>query len=366
MFNRKSVIALMLAALLAVMGIGMSACGNKKSDLKVGFVYIGPVDDGGYTQAHNNGRLEMMKNLNLSEEDAPYIENVKDDDPAATRAAIQSLIDAGCKMIFTTSFGYGETTKVMAEENPDLYFAHCSGSITTTNMDRYFGRMYQARYLSGIAAGKATKTNKIGYVAAFPIPEVIRGLNAFTLGVRSVNPDAQVQVVWTNTWYDENKEYQAAKALLEGGCDVLGQHQDSAQAVIAAKEKGAYSVGYNNSMLQYNEEGYLTTPTWDWGVYYTKAVQSVMDGTFKGNEAFWLPMSDGIVGLGEYGASVSEETKTLIAAEKAKIEKGEWDVFWGPIKDQTGKVVVAEGTKMSDDEIWGMMWLVEGVIGEVK
>jgi basic membrane protein A len=230
-------------------------------------------------------------------------------------------------------------------------------------MGTYFGKIYQARYLSGIAAGMKTETNKIGYVAAFPIPEVIRGINAFTLGVRSVNPDATVSVVWTNTWYDPGTEKQAALGLLDMGADVIAQHQDTPGPMQAAEERGAWGISYNSDMTRFAPNAIMTGPVWNWGPYYVKTVKAVMDGTWTSSQ-YWGPMSDGIVDLAPYNEKVmTPEMIEAVEAAKAKVLAGELDIFTGPIKDQSGQVKVPEGTSMTDEEKLGFNWFVEGVIG---
>jgi basic membrane protein A len=233
------------------------------------------------------------------------------------------------------------------------------------NMGNYFGRIYQARYLSGIVAGTMTKSNTIGYVAAFPIPEVIRGINAFTLGVRSVNPKATVRVVWTKTWYDPATEKEAGKSLLDVGADVIAQHQDSPGPQEAAEEKGVYSIGYNTDMAKFAPKAHLTAPVWNWGVYYTKVVDAVRKGTWK-PEAAWPGMADGIVDLAPFGPMVPKELQDKVNAEKAKIIAGQQKIFVGPIKDQSGAVKVADGVLMTDPELLGFTWFVEGVIGSTQ
>ncbi|HNQ98038.1 MAG TPA: BMP family ABC transporter substrate-binding protein, partial [Treponemataceae bacterium] len=211
-----------------------------KDNIKVGFVYIGTIDDEGYTQAHDQGRLA----LNAMGIATAYIEHVAEN--ADCEKAIRDLIDQGCNVVYTNSFGYMDWTIKVAKDHPDVFFGHCSGYKRAANVSTYFGKIYQARYLSGIAAGKKTKVNRIGYVAAMPIPEVIRGINAFTLGIQSVNPKATVEVIWTNTWFDPAVEKQAALELLNKGCDVIAQHQDTTAPQIAAQEKGVFAIGYNS------------------------------------------------------------------------------------------------------------------------
>jgi basic membrane protein A len=229
----------------------------------------------------------------------------------------------------------------------------------------YFGAAEEARYLSGIAAGAASPTGKLGYVAAFPIPEVVRGLNAFTLGARSVNPEATVQVTWTSTWFDPAKEKEAAQALLQAGADVLGMHQDSTATGEAAMEAGAKWVGYNSDTLAGNfPDTWLTAPIWDWGPYYINAAKSFSAGTCDVSQ-YYGNMADGTVKLGTFGSSVSAETQALIAEKAAAIIDGSFAPFTGPINDNTGKEVIAAGVAAPLGDLLGMQYLVEGVIGEI-
>jgi len=273
-------------------------------------------------------------------------------------------------VIFTTSFGYMDPTINVAQKYPDVTFVHCSGYKTADNVGAYFGRMYQARYLSGLVAGQATESNIIGYVGAHPIPEVIRGINAFTVGVRAANPDAKVKVVWTNSWFDPTVEKQSAEVLLDAGADVIAQHMDSPAPQQAAEERGKLGVGYNSDMREQAPGAVMTSPMWEWGPYYVETVQAIKDGTFDptptaGSLTYWGGLKEGLVKLSDYGPMVPEETKQLVEQEKERITSGEWDVFYGPLKDQNGEVKVAEGQKMSDDEMLAMDWFVEGVDGKI-
>ena len=227
--------------------------------------------------------------------------------------------------------------------------------------------MYQARYLSGLVAGSMTKTNKIGYVAAHPIPEVIRGINAFALGVKKVNPDAKVIVVWTGTWYDPAKEKEAAISLLDQGCDVIAQHQDSPSPQQAAEERGAYSIGYNSDMSKFAPKAHLTAPVWNWSVIYSYVVKNVRQGTWKSEEIWW-GIDKGVVDLAPFSKAVPEDVKKLVLEEKEKYIKGdvpERYPFVGPIKDQSGKVIKAEGEVMTDEELLSMNFFVDNVVGEI-
>ena len=366
----------LLAAILScAMVFALTACGGSegagsgslkaipKEDLKIGFVYVGPVGDEGYSFAHDQGRKKMMENLGLSEDQVIIKESVPEN--ADCEKALNDMVDQGCNVIFSTSYGFMDFTLNVAKQHPDVYFFHCSGYKTADNMSAYFGRMYEMRYLSGIAAGLKTKSNKIGYVAAMPLPEVTRGINAFTLGVRSVNPDATVEVKWTNSWFDPTGEKQAAVELLKSGCDVLGPHCDSAGPVVAAQEKGAWAVGYNADALSKGPDAYLTAPLWDWGIYYTEQVQKIIDGTWK-SENYWGHghMDEGIVKLDKLSANCAEGTEEAIQKAQEEIDNGK-HVFAGPLKDNEGNVKVQEGATMTDEEMLSMDWFVEGVIGSV-
>jgi basic membrane protein A len=271
----------------------------------------------------------------------------------------------GYDLIFATSFGYMDPMLKVAKEFPKTTFMHCSGFKTADNMGNYFGRMYEARYLSGIVAGGMTKSGTIGYVAAFPIPEVIRGINAFTLGVQSVNPAATVRVVWTKTWYDPATEKEAAKSLLDVGADVIAQHQDSPGPQEAAEEKGVYSIGYNTDMSGFAPKAHLTAPVWNWGPYYVKVVESVKNGTWKSGSA-WPGLADGIVDLAPFGPMVPKELQDKVLIAKTDIISGKMKVFTGPIKDQKGVEKVAAGVTAPDGDLLGMTWFVAGVVGTTE
>lgn len=332
--------------------------------LKVGVLYISPKDDGGYSQAHAEGIAEAAKALG-SKIQVVELENVNDTDAQATTTAIDNLVSEGCKLIFTTSYGYMEPTAAAAAKYPDVKFCHCSGYTTNdTNMDAYFGQIESARYLAGIVAGLMTTSNKLGYVAAFPIPEVIRGINAYTLGAKSVNPDVTVSVVWTNTWFDMDKEKAAAESLLSQGVDVMAQHQDSPAAITAAETAGKFAVGYDLSYAG-APKAYLTAPLWNWGTYYTYKIQQVLDGGWK-IENYWGGMKEGVVKLDTLSPLVSNDAKVAVDAVLDKVtSEGNAYVFAGPIKDQTGTVKVAAGESLSYGDQMGMMWFVEGVVGEI-
>jgi basic membrane protein A and related proteins len=321
-----------------------------KDKLKVAFVYVAPIGDLGWTWAHDQGRLALEEEFGDKVETA-FIENVPEG-PDAERV-IRDFAEKGYDLIITTSFGYMDPTVTVAEEYPETWFVHISGYKTAENLSTLFGRIYQPRFLSGLVAGKATKTNKIGYVAAFPIPEVIRGINAFTLGVRTANPEATVNVVWTNTWFGPPEEKEAAEALLDQGVDVIAQHQDTTEPQKAAADAGAVSIGYDSDMRSFVGDTVLTSPIWNWGIKYIDIVQAIMDGTYS-TESYWGGMEDGIVDLAELSPNVSAEARALVDEYRQKILDGEWDVFCGTVRGQDGEASVAEGTCMTDQEMLNM------------
>jgi basic membrane protein A len=224
--------------------------------------------------------------------------------------------------------------------------------------------MYQPRYLSGLVAGEMTESNIIGYAAAFPIPEVIRGINAFTLGVREVNPEAEVRVVWTNTWYDPVVERESAEALLDEGADIIAQHQDTTEPQKAAQERDALSIGYDSDMREFVGDTVLTSPQWNWGTYYIDTIQNVLDGTWEPHQ-FWGGLESGVVKLADFSPMVPDDLQEQVEAERERIVDTDWDVFCGPINNQDGEEAVAEGECMSDEDMLNMDWFVEGVVGEI-
>jgi len=355
-----------LVALLMLAGLftGCSSSNQTASTskkVKVGFIYVGSVGDAGWTLAHDQGRLFLAKETGV---ETIYKENVKEDAAEVAKVS-EDMINQGCNVIVGTSIGFMDGLVLEAKKHSDVKFLHCSGNKTDTNLGTFFGRMYEARYLSGIVAGMKTKTNKIGYVAAFEYPEVVRGINAFTLGVQSVNPSAVVSVRWTHTWYDPAKEKEAAKALIAEKCDVITQHQDSAGPQQAAEEAGISSIGYDSDMKDQAPKAYMTAPIWNWGPYYVKQIKAIQAGTWK-SEAYWGPINDGIVSLAPLTANAPEGAQAAVDKAKADIMSGKNKIFTGPIKDQTGAVKVAAGQTMTDKEMLEFNWFVQGVQGQIS
>lgn len=333
--------------------------------LKVAWVYIGPPGDAGYTFEHDQGRKAAEKQFG-DKIQTTFVESVPES--AEAERVFEELAQKGNKIIFGTSFGYMDYMVNVAQRHPEVTFLHATGYKTEKNLGTYMGRNHQGFYLSGIAAGyqlQGTPSNTVGMVAAFPIPEVIRAINAFALGAQSVNPTAKVKVVWTNTWFDPNKEKDAANALLAAGVDGLAMYQDSPATLQAAQEKGKFAVGNNSDARSHAPKAFLTAPVYNWGPYYIKAIQSVMDGTWK-SEQYWGGMNDHIVSVAPLAEFAKPEAKAKVAEVQKQFEAGSFEVFTGPIKDQSGAERVKAGAKLSDADQLSIDWFVAGVEGTTK
>jgi basic membrane protein A len=325
--------------------------GEAVETLKVAFVHVGPTADKGWSWAHDQGAKFLQNKLPGVE--ITTLESIAEG-PDSQRV-FEDLAADGNVLIFGTSFGYMDPMLAAAENFPDVAFLHATGFKTSANMGNYFGAAEEGRYLSGMAAGERTETNLIGYVAAFAIPEVLRGINAFTLGVREINPDAEVQVVWTSTWFDPPKEGDAAQALLDAGADVIAMHQDTSAPGQAAEAADAGWVGYNTDMSEFAPNGWLTAAIWDWGPYYLAVAEAVRAGTWT-PEAFYGNMAGGMVDIAPLGPSVSAEMTALIETRKQEIIDGTFAVFPDPIVNQAGN-------EQALGDIFGMDFFVEGVLG---
>ena len=333
-----------------------ASTGIPKDQIKVGVLHLSdPADGSGYTYTHDLGIQGMQQNLGLSNEQIIRKNNVDDSDEAATKRAIQECIDEGCNIIFTTSWGYMQATADMAEQYPDVYFSHGTGYMSNgKNFNNYFGRIYQARYLSGIVAGMNTKTDKIGYVAAMDSSnsEVTGGIDAFALGIYSVNPDAKVYVKVTNSWYDPEGEKAAAQTLLDMDCDVIAQHCDTVYPQSLAQERGVYSIGYNSDMSKDAPNACLCSVIWNWSAYYTAAVQSVIEGTWDGSN-YYGGMSENLVNITSLADFCAEGTAEKVEEARADILSGANGVFDGVIETNTGDTVGEEGKTLDDATITG-------------
>ena len=332
-------------------------------EVTAAFILVGPVGDAGWNWAHDQGRQYAESETGAH---TLYVESVPENAEEFRAVATDYIENEGAGVIFGTSFGYMDPMLELAAEYPDVVFEHASGyKMNDTNFGNYFGRMYQPRYLSGLAAGAMSQSGNIGYVAAFPIPEVLRGINAFTLGVRETNPSAEVHVNWTFTWFDPAVEGDTAEALLEAGADVIAMHQDSTAAGIAAQNAGARWVAYNSDMSQFAPDAFLTAPVWNWGPRYAAIIESVAAGSYAPG-SYWGGMDDGIVGLAPLADDVPAEVADAINAAADSIRSGEWDVFTGEIRGQDGSVKVAAGETLDDGSMLGMDWFVEGVVGDAS
>lgn len=333
-----------------------SSSGVSKDSIKVGVIHLSdPAEGSGYTYTHDIGIMGMQQNLGLSDSQIIRKINVNDSDKDATRKAIKECIDEGCNIIFSTSWGYMETTAQMAEEYPDVYFSHGTGYMSNgKNFNNYFGRIYQPRYLSGIVAGMNTKTNKIGYVAAMGSEnsEVTGGIDAFALGVYSVNPSAQIYVKVTNSWYDPAAEKAAASTLLNMNCDVITQHCDTTYPQLLAQQKNVYSIGYNSDMSKDAPDACLCSVIWNWSAYYTAAVQSVIDGTWDGSN-YYGGMNENIVGITQLADFCKSGTQQKVDEAKKDIISGKLGIFDGVIETNTGTTVGESGKTLKDSDITG-------------
>ena len=333
-----------------------SSSGVSKDSIKVGVIHLSdPAEGSGYTYTHDIGIMGMQQNLGLSDSQIIRKINVNDSDKEATRKAIKECIDEGCNIIFSTSWGYMETTAQMAEEYPDVYFSHGTGYMSNgKNFNNYFGRIYQPRYLSGIGAGMNTKTNKIGYVAAMGSEnsEVTGGIDAFALGVYSVNPSAQIYVKVTNSWYDPEAEKAAASTLLDMNCDVITQHCDTTYPQLLAQQKNVYSIGYNSDMSKDAPNACLCSVIWNWSAYYTAAVQSVIDGTWDGSN-YYGGMNENLVGITQLAYFCKSGTQQKVDEAKKDIISGKLGIFDGVIETNTGTTVGENGKTLKDSDITG-------------
>lgn len=333
-----------------------SSSGVSKDSIKVGVIHLSdPAEGSGYTYTHDIGIMGMQQNLGLSDSQIIRKINVNDSDKEATTKAIKECIDEGCNIIFSTSWGYMETTAQMAEEYPDVYFSHGTGYMSNgKNFNNYFGRIYQPRYLSGIVAGMNTKTNKIGYVAAMGSEnsEVTGGIDAFALGVYSVNPSAQIYVKVTNSWYDPAAEKAAASTLLNMNCDVIAQHCDTTYPQLLAQQKKVYSIGYNSDMSKDAPDACLCSVIWNWSAYYTAAVQSVIDGTWDGSN-YYGGMNENIVGITQLADFCKSGTQQKVDEAKKDIISGKLGIFDGVIETNTGTTVGESGKTLKDSDITG-------------
>jgi basic membrane protein A len=366
MMRRKHALAALLLAFVAtaamlVVGTGIGSA-KTQAAYKAAWIYVGPHNDGGWSQAHDQGRLYVQKALGAKVQ-TTFKENVPEGPQVAQ--VIESLIRDGNKIIFATSFGFQPSMIAEAKKHPDVYFEMATGTAQSTNMAEYFGAGEDAIYLSGMAAGAATKSGTIGYVVPFAIPEVIRHANAFALGAQTTHPGVKVKLIWTNSWFSPDKEKKAAESLHAAGADVIGQNVDSPAAGQYAQSAGIPWVGYDSNAKKFAPSSWLTAAVYNWGPYYLGRVKAAMAGSWK-TGFYYGNLKDGFVGIAPFGPKVSTATKSAIAKKKADLISGKFYEFKGPLYDQGGKLKVAPGKSLTVNELYAMNWLVKGVIGSPK
>lgn len=328
-----------------------------KKSTKVGAILIGSRADHSWNQSHYEGLEKTAKELNLN---ITYKERVPADN---VTGIIDEFANDDCKIIVACSFEYGEYIAKAAEKYPEIFFFHATGTASSKNMSSYFGRIYQMRYLTGVAAGLQTQTDEIGYIATFPISEVNRGINAFTLGVRSVNPDAKVYVQWTDSWTSDSVTAKVTQSLIsEHNIDILTMHTDSLAPLRIAEESGIMSIGYNIDNSTLYPKTFLTAAVWDWEKFYTPHILKCLQGKIDG-ENYWCDSETGVINIAPLSAYAGEEIYETIEIERKRLNKGTYDVFYGPIYDNEGNLRIAEGESMTDDAMLNEFdWYVEGVV----
>lgn len=354
--TRRSFSAMTLAA-----GAAAALPARAAEPFKVGFVYVGPIGDHGWSYQHDQGRLAIEAEFGDTVETS-YVESVPEG--ADAERVITQLARSGHKLIFTTSFGYMNPTAKVAKKFPDVMFEHATGFTRAPNLATYAARFYEGRYVAGVLAGHVSKTNKVGYIASIPIPEVIRGINAFTLSARKINPQIEVTPIWVNSWYDPGKEADSAKALIDQGADIILQHTDSPAPVQTAEERGVWSVGQASDMSKFGPNSHMTAIVDDWAPYYVERTRQAMAGTWTSGDV-WGGFDSGMVKMSDYNSALPDNAVAEARAARDSIADGSLHPFTGPIKNQAGETVVADGSSLDDGELLGMNWYVEGVNGKV-
>ncbi|WP_165856396.1 BMP family ABC transporter substrate-binding protein [Marinobacter sp. JSM 1782161] len=342
-------------AVLAALVLPMHALAE--DPLKVGFVYVGPIGDHGWSYQHDQGRKALEEHFG-DKVQTTYVENVSEG--ADAERTIRRLAQAGNDVIFTTSFGFMNATARVAKEYPDKTFLHATGYKRAENLGTYLAVTYEGRYVSGTAAGLVTESNKIGYIASFPIPEVIRDINATFMAARKVNPDVELKVVWVSTWFDPAKEADAANTLMDQGVDVIVQHTDSPAAMLAAEKRGKWAVGQASDMSHFGPHAHLLSVVDDWAPYYIETVQDVMDGTWE-SEDTWGGIAEGDIKIASISDRLSDEQRAKVDSVIEGIRSGEIQPYAGPIYDQDGTLRVKEGEVATHEQLTSMDWYVQGM-----
>src|SRR5438552_11142159 len=355
---RKILIAATAAMLTAVASMSGTSAADK---LKVGFIYLGPVGDFGWTYQHDLARQALVKEFGDKIE-TTYLENVSEG-PDAERS-IEQLVRAGNKLIFTTSFGYMDPTLKVAKKYPNVHFEHATGFKHDKNMSIYNGRFYEGRYIQGVIAGKMSKAGVLGYIGSFPIPEVVSGSNATMLGAQTVNPNIKVKIIWVNSWFDPGKEADAAKALLDQGADIIMQHTDSPAAMQVANERGKFAFGQDSEMIKFGPKAQLTSILDTWAPYYIARVKAELDGTWK-EENTWGGLDSKMFEMAPY-TNMPDDVKKMAEDTQAAITAGKLHPFKCPVMDQDGKEVECkDGDHLADGQVLGMNFYVKGIDDKV-
>jgi basic membrane protein A len=350
---------LVLATAVAVWAAAPGS-GARKAEFKVGFIYVGPVGDSGWTFTHDQGRKYLQSHVPGVK--TTFLESVPE---ANVGPALDQLISQGNKLIFATSFGYGPGVVQRAKQHPDVKFEHATGFMRASNVTTYYANHWQPSYLQGVIAGKMTKSNVLGYVGSFPISEVVRDINAYTLGAQSVNPKVKVKVVLISAWFDPPKEKQAARSLIDAGADVLFDIEDSPSVLQeASQHKGVKASTWNSNMNRFGPNAFLSADVFNWGPYYVRETKAAMNGSWKSKD-YWGSLADGTIALAPFGKSVPRSVRALVNKRLAGFKRGTFNPFVGPIRDQKGKVRVPKGHKMSFREIVDWNWYVKGVQGKL-
>jgi simple sugar transport system substrate-binding protein len=361
--SRRTVLTLGAAAVASVLGAAPQVISQAqaKDPLKVGFVYVGPVGDFGWSHQHNEGRKAIEAALGAEVKTA-FVEDVPEG--ADAERVINQFAQQGFDLVFTTSFGFMNPTLKVAKRYPGVKFEHATGYKRADNLSTYAARFYEGRAVIGTMAGMMTKSNVVGYIASVPIPEVVRGVNAFTLAAQKVNPDVQVKVIWVNSWYDPGKEREAAEALVAQGADILTQHTDSPAAMQVAEERGLYAFGQASDMHQFGPKAQLTSIVDDWSSYYVARAKAVQDGTWTSTDT-WGGLKAGMVKMAPYGDAVPADVRVKADAVRDAIIAGRLHPFTGPIFNQDGVEMVKAGDTIPDADLLSMNWFVKGVQGQV-
>ncbi len=334
----------------------------KAEPLKIAFAYIGPVGDGGWTFAHDNGRKAVEKEFG-DKVQTSFVENVPES--ADAERVIRDMASSGAKLVFGTTFGYMEPMVKVAGDHKDVKFEHATGYKTADNLRTYDSRTYEGAYMAGVIAGKMTKTNTLGVVGSVPIPEVVRNINSFTMGAQSVNPKIKTKVVWVGKWFDPPKETEAATSLINGGADVLMQNTDSSAVLQTAEKMGKRAFGWDSDMTNYGPKAHLGSAVINWGPYYVKATRDALEGKWQGNQQSWWGVKEGAIDMVSVAADVPEDAKKRLEEVKAGLKDGSFQIWKGPIKDNTGKEVVAKDAVADDKFLVGINFYVQGVEGKV-